>query len=58
MLGVVRGRGVSVRYPAQVVSVSRDGEGVLRGVKSKQDGVETERESASIYDAAFLLIAP
>ncbi|KAF2828732.1 FAD dependent oxidoreductase-like protein superfamily [Ophiobolus disseminans] len=35
-------RGVTVRYPARAISVSRDGKGVLNGVRISQDGVETE----------------
>lgn len=50
MLARVKARGVHVRYPAKVLGVLRDGEGVLSGVRVRQNGDETECEfiSASV----------
>jgi flavin-dependent dehydrogenase len=43
LLARCRERGVQVRYPARALSVSRDGKGVLDGIRISQGGVETER---------------
>lgn len=44
LLERVRERGVQVRNPARALSVSRDGDGILNGVRISQDGVEMECE--------------
>lgn len=49
MLREVEGRGVSVRFPARVLRVLQDADGVLCGVSLWQDGVETECKSASYF---------
>jgi flavin-dependent dehydrogenase len=43
LLARCRERGVEVRHPARALSVSRDGKGVLDGIRISQEGVETER---------------
>lgn len=42
LLERVRERGVQVRNPARALSLSRDGDGVLNGLRISQDGVEIE----------------
>jgi glycine/D-amino acid oxidase-like deaminating enzyme len=43
LLESVRARGVEVHYPARAISVSKDENGYLNGVRISKDGTETER---------------
>jgi glycine/D-amino acid oxidase-like deaminating enzyme len=43
LLESVRARGVEVHYPARAISVSKDENGYLDGVRISKDGTETER---------------
>jgi hypothetical protein len=56
LLAQCRKSGVQMHYPARALSVSKDGEGIMNGIRISQDGVETERKTTTVYHVASLTL--
>jgi hypothetical protein len=54
LLAQCKKRGIRMHYPARALSVLKDGEGIMNGIRIRQDGVETERKTATSYYTASL----